>query len=143
MLAASNDTGRTWEKPIEISSDETRADQSNPGVAVASDGSLLAVWNDRRHDTGNRCFVSTVAASVDGGLTFSRPAPLATKQTCPVPDGQPLRDDTFGGRFYNGGETQGIAALGPGRFLVTWIDGINGKMQLRASRVSVSSAERN
>lgn len=136
-LSVSRDGGRQWAPAREVAPSDELPGQSNPGIAVAADGAILVIWNDRKRDPTDRCFRGHVAASLDGGQTFSPPVALSERDLCPLPVGATADPGRFGGRYLNGGETQGIAALGPGRFLVTWLDDIGGRMQLRASEIAV------
>lgn len=137
MLAVSSDTGRTWSNPREVAPIDATTSQTNPGIAVSGDGTLAVLWNDRRADPQDRCFVATTALSPDGGRTFTAPVALSRTSVCPVPAGEAATYATFRGRFLQGGETQGLATVGDRSFLATWIDEINGRMQIRASVIRV------
>ena len=46
----SEDDGRTWSKPIVISSDATSSDLGYPSTVELDDGSFVTVWYERRPD---------------------------------------------------------------------------------------------
>lgn len=129
MLVASDDGGRTWTDPVQIDDGRAESNQSNVGVAVAGNGTVAVVWNDRRDDPDDRCFAPYMAVSHDGGRTFSPNQRLGTGRTCPR-----------GGRWVGGGDTQGIVGLPDGSFQLAWIDGADGVMRLVSSAVRTETA---
>jgi len=142
MVASTSDTGRTWSKGVRVNDDTTRANHSNPFIAVNEDGALLVLWNDRRGDPTDRCFQARVSASVDGGASFLPSVALTNTGVCPIAIADTARFTAgqFRHRFANGGETQGLVAVPGGHFLAVWVDDVNGVMQLLASTIEVAGA---
>ena len=122
LAATSEDGGRTWSNPLRIEDDAPHADSSNPAVAVDGKGVVGVVWNDRRFDTGERCFQPYFSASIDGGKTFSKNQIVDTRLTCPI-GAEKMAPSESEFRFKNGGETQGISGLPGGGFQLAWIGG--------------------
>ncbi len=116
-MATSVDGGRTWSEPQRVNDGGFDANLSNPGLAV-SDGVVAVTWNDRREDPSGRCFRLFGAVSTDGGSTFGPGVPLTEGRAC------------MDGRWANGGDTQGLAGLGAGRFLATALHDVGGERQL-------------
>lgn len=139
MVAASSDSGRSWTAPIKVNDDTGSANHSNPQIAVNDRGAVAVTWNDRRTDPNDLCFRATVSASVDGGTTFLPSVPLESTVTCPLGPNpaRPLKLDGFVGRYVQGGETQGLAALPGGRFIAVFVGGGN-VMQLRSATIDVT-----
>ncbi len=118
LFARSTDGGRTWSKPLEISTREGLPRDDNGAVegftgAVASDGTLYVVW----------CDISGIvlAVSKDGGRSFSRSRTI-------VKTGPSYFDPTSVGRG-NGFPQVGIDP-GNGRLFVTWADFTNGDLDV-------------
>src|SRR5262249_5526396 len=125
LVAASSDTGRTWRAPVKVNDDTGAANHSNPEIAVNDRGAVAVLWNDRRADPNDLCFRATVTASVDGGASFLPNVPLERTGTCPVGAG-PRPSQSLGGftgRYVQGGETQGLAALPAGKFMAVYLGG--------------------
>jgi hypothetical protein len=94
-LTWSADQGRTWSPRVRVN-DNTRARaggpvdfRMTPVVSVNKNGVVGIAWYDRRDDPARRCWKKYFAASLDGGLTFSRNAPVSSKPSCPVKDMAP------------------------------------------------------
>src|SRR5262249_46655668 len=125
LVAASSDTGRTWRAPVKVNDDTGSANHSNPEIAVNDHGAVAVLWNDRRAGPNDLCFRATVSASVDGGASFLPNVPLERTGTCPVGAG-PRPSQSLGGftgRYVQGGETQGLAALPAGKFMAVYLGG--------------------
>ena len=139
MVASSNDTGRTWRPPVKVNDDTGSANHSNPDIAVGDRGDVAVAWNDRRADPNDLCFRTTVSVSVDGGATFLPNAPLTRNASCPLGhDPKPAAGlGGFTGRFMQGGETQGLAAVPGGRFLAVYVGGGTSTMQLHSATIEV------
>jgi hypothetical protein len=137
MVVASADSGRTWAAPVRVNDDTGASNHSNPQIAVNDRGVVAVTWNDRRADPDDLCFRATVSASVDGGATFLPSVPMDTTRTCPLGPSprRPLDLGGFTGRYVQGGETQGLAALPGGRFLAVYVAG--SAMQLRSATVEI------
>jgi hypothetical protein len=138
MVTTSRDTGRTWGPPAKVNDDTGSANHSNPQIAVNDRGAVAVTWNDRRVDPNDLCFRATVSASLDGGMSFLPSIPLEEEATCPLGPNpaRPLKLDSFVGRYVQGGETQGLAALPAGKFLAVFIGG-GRTMQLHSATIEV------
>jgi hypothetical protein len=66
----SSDGGRSWSEPVRLNDDRTTSDQFMPAVAVAEDGTVAAIWYDRRNDSKNLKMDIYMARSHDGGRTW-------------------------------------------------------------------------
>jgi hypothetical protein len=118
LFSRSADGGKTWSKPIEISTREGLPRDDNGAVegftgAVAADGSLYAVW----------CDLSGIvlAVSKDGGRSFSRSRTI-------VKTGPSYFDPTSVGRG-NGFPQIGLDPRN-GRLFVSWADYTNGDLDI-------------
>lgn len=112
-LTTSSDGGTTWSAPVRLNDDTTTADQWNPFVAVAPNGSVSTMWHDRRRDAQNALTDVFMAVSTDGGVSFG-PNFRITEVSSPQPnDGS--------GCNYNG-SYNGMAADAKYFYLV-WMDG--------------------
>jgi hypothetical protein len=118
LFARSTDGGRTWSKPLEISTREGLPRDDNGAVegftgAVASDGTLYVVW----------CDISGIvfAWSKDGGQSFSHSRTI-------VKTGPSYFDPVSVGRG-NGFPQIGIDPRN-GRLFVTWADFTNGDLDV-------------
>jgi len=118
LFSRSTDTGKTWSKPIEISTHEGLPRDDNGAVegftgAIANDGTLYVVW----------CDISGIvlAVSKDGGRSFSRSRTI-------VKTGPTYFDPTSIGR----GNGFPQIAIDPrnGRLFVTWGDYTNGDIDI-------------
>ncbi len=121
LFSRSTDVGKTWSKPIEISTREGLPRDDNGAVegftgAVASDGTLYVIWCDI---TG---VVMTV--SKDGGRSFSHSRTI-------IKSGPSYFDPTSVGR----GNGFPQIAIDPrnGQLFVTWGDFTNGDLDIFSS----------
>lgn len=73
LLTRSRD-GTTWSEPRRIHDDapDSGFDQFMPALSVGPDGTVDAVWYDRRDDPENHLFDLYHAYSLDGGATWSQ-----------------------------------------------------------------------
>jgi subtilisin-like proprotein convertase family protein len=85
FLTYSDDGGFTWSVPVQVNDDNATTDgfseegaitgraHFEPSVAVdQSTGSVVVAWYDGRYDAARERVATEVAASVDGGSTFSQ-----------------------------------------------------------------------
>ncbi len=86
----SSDGGRTWSEPVRLNDDRTPNDQFLPALAVAPDGTIAAIWYDRRHDPENLKIDVYMAVSTDGGRTW-----LPNKRVTTVSFGVPPLGPNF------------------------------------------------
>ena len=108
----SESSGRKWSDGVTVNDNTRPAGHVNPSVAANASGALAVAWYDRRGDPGNTCHSLFVAASLDGGETFSPNVPAASTQTC-----------VSSGRFANVGDTLGLASDAGGQFHAAVISG--------------------
>jgi hypothetical protein len=127
FVAASSDGGRSWHEPVRVNDGGTSSAHSNPAIAVNRDGVVMVTWNDRRDDPTDRCFRLYAAASDDGGVSFGPNRPIGTAPACP------------GGRWANGGDTQGLVALDGGDFVAAWINNVEDRLDVWWARLGVST----
>lgn len=83
FITRSTDGGAIWSTPLKLNDDSTTADQFFPFVTVAPNGTVLAMWYDRRNDPTNTEFDVYMAASTNGGTTFG-PNVRVTSQSSPL-----------------------------------------------------------
>jgi hypothetical protein len=121
LFSRSTDSGKTWSKPIEISTHEGLPRDDNGAVegfsgAVASDGTLYVAWSD----------ISGIvlAISKDGGRTFSRSRTI-------LKTGPSYFDPTSVGR--GNGFPQIAVDPRKGQLFVTWADYTNGDIDVFSS----------
>lgn len=99
-LAASDDAGRTWERPTQFS---RRSSQTLPTVGVAPGGRVDLFFYDRSADPTDVMTEPVLASSFDGGRTFT--------------------DRSASGRTFDSrigfGSSQGLASLGQQLALVS------------------------
>lgn len=161
-LAHSSDVGKTWSEPVVVNDNTSQGDPANPALAVNKDGVIGVVFNDRRDDPENSCFRLYFTASFDGGDTFLPNVRASDRPTCPQAPGNRISsarviapeftrtgpprtaividDDLVGGRWPNGGDTQGLVAGPDGAFHSAWINGESGVMQLWYKEIAVDKA---
>lgn len=125
VVARSADGGRTWREPVRVNDGGFDADHSNPTLAVGDDGTVAVTWNDRRDDPSGRCFRLYGTVSTDGGETWHDNVVLGDGRACP------------GGRWANGGDTQGLVALPDGGFVAAWIRQVDEGLQLWSTAFTV------
>lgn len=135
LLTHSADGAEEWSTatPIEPSTSQPRARQL-PQVAVNASGVVAVAWMDRRDDPAGRCYAPYVAASADGGKTFSPAVRVASQLSCP----DTARVGSFvAGRWAMGGDYFGLTAGADGRFHVVWPDARDGSFQIWTAPLTV------
>lgn len=115
LLTYSHDGGRTWSRPVRLSSEPTGSvrDDFLPVVHVGVRGRLHAFWMDRRGDPENVLVNAIYRASDDGGVTWgpsSRVSDVATDHNLAVPESSPSPGDYWG-----------LDSVG-NRVCVSWVD---------------------
>jgi hypothetical protein len=84
FLRASRDGGTTWSERVVVSDESTKANQYEPGIAIAPNGRVDVAWYDFRNSpgglltstghSGDKGFSDVYyASSTDDGRTFGRP----------------------------------------------------------------------
>lgn len=163
VLATSDDAGRTWRKPIVVDSDykttdvQLQPDATAPAIAVNKSGLVAVAWADRREHADNQGSWYRVAASADGGETFSPSVKVATqpysiaKQSgaalsiSSAPANNMLRGWNLrvsAGWLGQMGHTVQMLAAEDGAFHPFWIDDRTGTPQVWTGRVSVDLVPR-
>lgn len=71
MFSRSTDGGASWSKPEQLSANQ---DVTGPRVAVGPDGEVHVVWEQGESQSSPAIYG---VVSVDGGTSFSQPAPVA------------------------------------------------------------------
>jgi subtilisin-like proprotein convertase family protein len=168
-LMTSDNGGASWSGPVQVNDDIPQRDgftqgdrpQLEPNVAVdPTTGTVVLSFLDARHDAARARGATTLAASIDGGTTFSPQTDAflndpqtvfdnVTRQTLtlgPIPEnqsaGNPLRDATF-----QLGDRQGLAVLG-GRVVAAWSGNQNGgnralnRLDIRTAQASIAIGPR-
>jgi hypothetical protein len=145
MLSYSEDKGRAWSPPKEISDGPRSAAEDNPGdftptLAVNQDGVVGVTWYDRREKGigwGSRV---RFTASLDGGATFLPSVAVSEQVNKPAPPGAPPSvagaAEPERWRFI-GGDTAGLAADQEGTFHAVWVDNRTGVSQVWSARISL------
>lgn len=111
----SSDGGVTYTTARKLNDDGTSTSQAFPAVAVASDGSVVAKWVDRRNDPANDGLSDVyVAISRDSGTTFGKSIRVTDTSWVYGPV------EPSSGEGYHG-DYDGLAVDG-GNVYVTWSD---------------------
>lgn len=139
LVTSSSDQGWEWTEatPIEGPAD-TFGSRNFPVIAVNNGGVVAVAWMDRREDSSGDCYAPYIAASMDGGASFSRPVRVADALSCP----DSSRTGRAGSRFRTGGDYFGLVGAADGRFHVLWPDARDGLFKLRTAAVSVEAPKR-
>jgi hypothetical protein len=165
-FAYSADKGQTWSAPITVNDDRPPVEPSRgpdhllPAIGVNKDGVILVTWYDRRESGDNMGWNVWAAASLDGGVTFTRNTPVSDAanaitdrtewvQGAPrVFGGGTRRLGATKGRpitvgmsihpwLLSGGDTDGMAVGADGTFHAMWVDNRTGVSQLWTVPVTV------
>jgi hypothetical protein len=158
LLAHSADKGKTWSAPVVVNDDRSFADMEKqrdhilPAVTVNRNGVVAVTWYDRRESKDNLGWRIRIAASFDGGETFTPSVPVSTAANVysadtPWPmEAYGMADSTantvslgfFIDRFFeNGGHTTGLVADANGVFHPVWIDNRTGTAQIWTAPVTI------
>jgi hypothetical protein len=117
---------------VRVNDNAQPAAHVNPAVAVNAHGAVVVAWYDRRAHNNPVCHSLWIAASIDGGRTFSKNRPVTDVKTC-------IQSQ----RFANGGDTLGLVADAVGAFHTAFISGANPtEVQLYAARLILDSQQR-
>jgi len=139
-IAHSDDGGKHWSAPRHVTS-------SGADVFTAAttnrDGALALVWGHHETDaTATPCYTLYVAASTNGGDSFTSPKPLTDAMICPdVPGNRGIvypffgRQDTVSSSWRHGGDYIGLAATADGAFHPVWTDTRDGPFRVYTARV--------
>jgi hypothetical protein len=159
LFSYSADQGNTWSKPTVVNDDRNPGeagkgpDHMLPSVSVNKDGVVLVSWYDRREARDNLGWRVRVAASLDGGETFSASLPVtetansySAETVWAVGTGAASEDSAslismkaeIYPLFVSGGHTSGLVADADGSFHPTWVDNHTGVFQLWTAAIRVS-----
>jgi len=85
-FTCSTDSGTTWSPKVRINDDPLNngCDQFHPWLTVASDGSIIVVFLDRRNDPANLFMDLYMTTSTDGGNTWSQNERISTVSCDPT-----------------------------------------------------------
>ena len=158
VFSYSADSGKAWSKPTIVNDDRSFADKGKkrdhilPAVAVNKDGVVAVSWYDRRESQDNLGWRVRIAASLDGGETFSASVPVSSKPNAYTDDNHwPLAAQansdsanasltvslSLANFFESGGHTTGLVADADGVFHPVWVDNRTGIGQLWTAPVTV------
>jgi hypothetical protein len=157
LLSYSADSGKTWSTPRIVSDDGTGStderplDSVNPAVAVNDSGIVAVLWYDRR-DNADFGYWPRLAASLDGGETWTASVRVSTRAMVARLDGlhtlvaprrvngestQELAFEIHSGWNFRPGDTAGLIADAGGTFHPFWIDNRTGFPQVWTAPVHV------
>lgn len=142
FVSRSADQGETWSPPTRASrADAARRVRRYPTAAVNHRGTLAVAWFDPQEEVGASCSRLVATASVDGGVTFLPPVPVAEVASCNDQSGNvvPRASGSFdvAGRWPAGGDYFGLAAQPDGTFRALWSDSRTGVFQLWTAPIEV------
>lgn len=141
FLYRSRDGGETWSGPTRLSRDDAPRVRRIPAAAVNGRGQLVVAWFDPRGTPERRCWRLVVAASVDGGDSFTPSAPV-TEEVCNAVRGNvvPRSAGPFNvaSRWPAGGDYFGLAALDDRAFRAVWSDSRTGVFQVWTARIEIN-----
>jgi hypothetical protein len=86
LFRRSTDQGMTWSSPFRINDDAVGngADQFHPWLTVDQNGTITAVFYDRRNDPSNLLFDIYMTQSFDGGNTFTPNERISSVSSVPL-----------------------------------------------------------
>jgi len=115
-FSRSTDGGQTWSDPQRLNDDPVGngADQFQPTIATSPDGTIGAIWYDRRLDPRGFDFDTMYSQSTDGGLTWSPNQRVSDSSSNPDLLLSPKSIDDLGFRR--------ALVFGPNFLLPTWPD---------------------
>jgi hypothetical protein len=138
----SADQGETWSPAVRVSRPDTaREVRRLPTVAVNLRGEVLVAWFDPSEEPDRACWRLVASASVDGGVNFLPPVPVAEVASCNDQPGNVV-DRASGpfdvsARWTAGGDYFGLAAHPDGSFWALWSDSRSGVFQLWTAPIHV------
>ncbi len=134
LSAWSPDGGATWSGPIQVHADSSPVVRTLPTIAVAPDGAVGVIWQDRRRADGRECSDLYGTISVDGGATFLPEVRISTETSCA---GYELNGAAAGRFRLGGGDYQGLVGTGPRAFQAVWSDSRTGRYQIWTAPLTV------
>ena len=130
VVVSSRDRGETWTPPASLAaaSSPDGVGERVPAIAVNDSGTVMVAWIDAP-GTSNKCVQTLfVAASHDGGRTFSPGDKVSSASRC--------SDSTFVASA-TGGDYFGLTAQPDGRFRLAWAEMRDGISVLLITTVAV------
>jgi hypothetical protein len=141
-LASSDDGGLHWTAARHVTSG-AGADVFT-AAATNRDGVVALAWAHHASDASTTpCYLINLAASTDGGDTFSAPHALTADEICPdAPANRAITYPFYGridtvSRWRHGGDYIGLAASGDAVFHPVWTDTRDGSFRVYTARVHV------
>ncbi|MGH9966525.1 MAG: sialidase family protein [Pyrinomonadaceae bacterium] len=132
-IAYSTDAGKSWLKSVAFQA-ENAGPAFFPTIAVSPDGTVGVSWLQQEAGEGKlRCYRIYVAASIDGGETFTPPHVVSDIVSCPD---RASNKETIG-RWARGGDYMGLAAAADGSFHPVWVDARDGAFQVHTARIEL------
>ena len=183
FLTTSVNAGANWSTAIQLNRDNALVDgyseggvsakagraQFQPQLAVdPTTGTLVAQWDDGRHDAARARVATYMTTSIDGGATLGeemfanealQPTDLITNDTArfgdnvqaglgPIPDNQSATNRPAADAAYSFGDRQGLAVYG-GRIYSAWSSNLNGgfgdgkdELDIRLARATIAAGPR-
>lgn len=139
-LTYSNDTGKTWTKPVRVSdSIRNNTVQRTTVLAVNGNGDLGILWYDSRRDSTNACFDMFFAISLDGGETFLPNVKVSNEMSCSNVQGNIVNKFDVAQRWPAGGDYIGLSSSSDGLFHAAWADSRNKVYQLWTATISINA----
>jgi hypothetical protein len=152
IFSRSADQGNTWSKPQRLIRDVAAApDQYQPTIAVNNQGYVAVSWFNASRE-GKGSYDLYVAASIDGGLTFSSPRRVSSQRSFTFGAGNATVTAHNGGDKYEflapinfrpaGGDYMGLVADIDGIFHVLYTDSRSGKYEMWTSQIRITDSNR-
>jgi hypothetical protein len=115
-FSRSTDGGLTWTAPMRVNDDPVGngAEQFEPTLAVAADGTLGLTWYDQRYNQAHNRYNLVYSQSTDGGNTWSATALVSDRESNPdeVRDAKQIDDIGF----------RKSLLFGQGYAIASWLD---------------------
>ncbi|MEP6776641.1 MAG: sialidase family protein, partial [Chloroflexota bacterium] len=115
-FSRSIDGGLTWSAPIRVNDDQVGdgAEQFEPTMAVAGDGTVGLTWYDQRYNQAHNRYNLVYSQSTDGGNTWSATTQVSDTESNPdeVRDAKQIDDIGFRKALF----------FGQGYAIASWLD---------------------
>jgi hypothetical protein len=145
-LSHSDDGGRHWAEAKHVTATEG-GDGADVFTAAGTNirGVLALMWAHHAKDaTTTPCYSMRIAASIDGGESFSAAHDVPGDPICPMSPANKAvtypfyrRVDTVATSFPHGGDYVGLAATADGVFHAVWTDTRDGPFRVYTARITV------
>jgi hypothetical protein len=152
VFSRSTDRAQTWSKPVPVAADvPATAWQFQPTIAVNKRGVVGLTWLDTRGVTDQTKYDLYFAASLDGGLTFTKPVRITTASSTIAGNGNlrpmgavfEIGDKgnlsllSAANRWPNGGDYFSMAVNARDEFHPVWADARSGTFQVYTAPIRV------